>query len=253
MPAAIPLAAAAVTAGGAIYSANKNAKAAKSAANSQDAAALAGIEEQSRQFDELKALLAPYVGAGTEALGAQKNLIGLGGAGAQQAAIDALQKSPEFTSILRSGENSILQNASATGGLRGGNVQAALAQFRPAVLADLINNQYARLGGITSIGQNAAAMQGNAGMATGSGIAGLLQQQGAARAGASLASGSAASGLAGGLGSAVGLFAGLGGLGGGSSVAPGALSAYNSIGGVGFGGGASYGGLGSSLSLGAEF
>lgn len=252
MPAAIPIAAAAVTAGGAIYSANKNAKAAKSAANSQDAAALAGIEEQARQFDAVKELLAPYVNAGTPAIKSMQDLLGLGGATAQRDAIAALEASPGLTSLLQSGESAILQNASATGGLRGGNTQAALAQFRPALLSQAISDQYSRLGGLASLGQNSAAMTGNAGIATGNGIASLLQQQGAARAGGALASGSAASGLASGLGSAAGLFAGFGGF-GQSSISPSAVSAYNGIGNIGFGGGASYGGLGSSLSLGADF
>jgi hypothetical protein len=64
------------------------------------------------------------------------------------------------------------QTPRATGGLRGGNVQAALGQFQPQLLAQLIDQQYSRLGGLTSIGQNAAAGVGNAGMSTGNSITG---------------------------------------------------------------------------------
>jgi hypothetical protein len=157
--------------------------AAGDAADAQSAAAQQGIDAQNQRFSELKTLLAPYAQAGTGALQAQGNLIGLGGASAQQQSIDALQNSPMFQSMLKQGEGSILANASATGGLRGGNTQAALAQFAPRLLAQQINDQYNRLGGLTSIGQNAAAMQGNAGMQVGSSTAGLLQQAGAAQAG----------------------------------------------------------------------
>ena len=57
--------------------------------------------------------------------------------------------------MVQQGQDAILQNASAIGGLRGGNTQAALAQFRPALLSQLIAEQYNRLGGLSSLGQNA--------------------------------------------------------------------------------------------------
>ena len=180
---------------GGVASADSSRKAAHSAADAQRDAAQGGIDETRTQFDRVQSLLKPYVAAGNNSLAAQQDLNGLNGAGAQQAAISALQSSPQFTSLLQQGENSILQNASATGGLRGGNVQGALGQFRPQLLAQTINDQYARLGGMTSIGQNAAAGVGNAGMATGGAVSGLLQQQGAATAGAALASGRANAGV----------------------------------------------------------
>lgn len=175
---------------GGITGSSQQADAAMHAADTQSAAAQAGINEQRRQFDALQALLNPYVQAGTSALGAQQNLIGLGGASAQQSAIAQLQNSPEFQALSQQGQDAILQNASATGGLRGGNVQGALAQFQPAMLSQLINQQYQRLGGLTSIGQNAAAGTGNAGMQSANAIGNLLQQQGAAQAGGQLADGS---------------------------------------------------------------
>lgn len=148
-----------------------------------------GIAEQRRQFDALQALLAPFVKTGTSALGGQADILGLNGADAQGSAISAIQGSPQFSTLLKSGENAILQNASATGGLRGGNTQRALMEYSPNLLAQLIEQQYSRLGGLTSIGQNSAAQTGNAGMQTGVNIANLLGQQGAAQAGGILAQG----------------------------------------------------------------
>jgi len=162
------------------------ADAAEDAANIQAGAAGQGIAEQRRQFDALQALLKPYTEAGAPALGQQQALLGMGAPGAQQQAINAIQNGPQFQALQQQGENAILQNASATGGLRGGNVQGALAQFRPALLSGLIEQQYNRLGGLTSIGQNAAAGVGNAGMTTGANVANLLGQQGAALAGGEL-------------------------------------------------------------------
>lgn len=185
--------------------------AANDAAGAQGAAAQLGIEEQRRQFDAVRALLQPYVSAGTGALTGQQNLLGLNGATAQQGAYDMLQNSPAFTSLTKTGENAILQNASATGGLRGGNTQAALAQFRPALLAQMIDSQFKNLGGLTGIGANAAAGVGNVGMQTGTNVTNLLQQQGAAQAGAALAGGRSQAEAIGALGGGLGLFAGMGG------------------------------------------
>lgn len=163
------------------------ADAAGDAADTQAAAAREGSAEQARQFNALQELLAPYTEGGEEALQAQQALIGLSGRDAQQAAIAQLEGSPQFLALTQQGEEAILQNASATGGLRGGNTQAALAQFRPQMLSNLINQQYQNLGGLTSIGQNAAAMTGNAGMQTAANQAALLNQAAAAQAGGQIA------------------------------------------------------------------
>lgn len=192
-------------------------RSADKASDAQVAAADRGIDEQRRQFDMIQGLLKPYVNAGTGALTAQQNLTGLNGNDAQAAAIAALQASPQFTSAQKLGETSILQNASATGGLRGGNTQAALGQFSPALLSATINDQYAKLGGLTSIGQNAAAGVGNAGMATGNNVTNLLQQQGAAVAGGALAQGRADAGYINAFGTGLGTYASLGGFKQGSS------------------------------------
>lgn len=177
---------------GGITGAKQAGKAAESAGATQAAAAERGIEEQRRQFDALIELMAPYVGAGKGALGQQQALIGLQGAEAQQQAVGGFEQSPLFRAITRQGEEAILQQASATGGLRGGNVQAALAQFRPQVLNALIEQQYNRLGGLSALGQASAAGQASQGMESASNIANLLANQGAAIAGGQLARGNVA-------------------------------------------------------------
>lgn len=174
---------------GSLTGAKQQAEGAERASQTQSKAALAGIDEQRRQFDALQAALSPYMGAGPGALTAQQNMLGLNGQGAQQASIDSIQNGAQFRSLQQQGNEAILANASATGGLRGGNTQAALAQFSPQLLQQLIQQQYQNLGGLTSIGQNAAAGVGNAGMQTGANVSNLLQQQGAALAGGQMAAG----------------------------------------------------------------
>ena len=190
--------------GGSVGSAVMQSNAARSAAGEQTEAAEKGIEEQRRQFDRIQTLLEPYVGAGQTALSQQMALGGMSGPEAQQAAIAAIEGGQEFETLTRSGEEAILQQASATGGIRGGNVQSSLAQFRPQVLSSLINQQYGRLGGLTTLGQNAAVGTGNAGMQTGANIANLYGQQGAAAAGSALATGSAWGNALGGMGTLAG-------------------------------------------------
>ena len=175
---------------GKITGAQGQADAIQNAANTQAASAQAGVDQQRQMLEALQKVLAPYVNAGTSALGAQQNLLGLNGNDAQQSAISAIQASPQFQALQQQGENAILANASATGGLRGGNVQGALAQFSPQLLAQLIDQRYGQLGGISSMGENAAAGTGNAGLQTGQNIASLLGQQGAATAGGQVAQGS---------------------------------------------------------------
>lgn len=190
--------------------------AASDAAGAQTQAAEAGIAEQRRQFEAVQEILKPYVTAGTTALGGlqpyaaagapaleqQQAIAGLLGPEAQQAAIAAIEGGAGFQAQVRQGEEALLQRASATGGLRGGNIQAALAQFRPQMLQQEIATQYGRLGGLTSLGQTttqnlaqigqaSAAGTATAGLRTGADIAGLMGQQGAARAGAELAQGQA--------------------------------------------------------------
>lgn len=176
---------------GGITGARQQGKAAESAAQTQAAASNLAIDEQRRQFDILTELLRPYVEAGQPALQQQQSLIGLRGAPEQQQAIGALEQSPLFQAKVRQGEEALLQQASATGGLRGGNIQAALAQFRPQMLESQIAQQYSRLGGLTELGQQSAAGQGTAGMEIAGAIGDLLAQRGAALAGGQLAAGSA--------------------------------------------------------------
>lgn len=179
--------AAAISVGGSFLSGKSASKGAQAAAEAQARAAQKGIDEQKAALDRITQLFNPYVKAGTQALGGVQDLLGVTTPEAQQAAIAQLQASPMFGSIVQQGENAILQNAAATGGLRGGNVQAALAKFRPSVLSDLINQQYSRLGGLAQLGFQGATTQGTAEQQSAANIANLLTQKGQAQAGGLLA------------------------------------------------------------------
>jgi len=200
-----------VVGGSQLIGSSMQASAAGDAAAIQSGAAQAGIEEQRRQFDAMRELLKPYteVGvpalkglqpyaeAGAPALEQQQALLGLRGPEAQRAAIAGIEGGAGYQAQVQAGEEALLQRASATGGLRGGNIQAALGQFRPQMLQQEIERQYGRLGGmadigrvtqqnLAQIGQSSAAGTGSAGLQTGTNVANLLSQQGAALAGGEL-------------------------------------------------------------------
>lgn len=197
--------------GATLISGMAQANAAEGAASTQAGAAQAGIEEQRRQFDAIQKLLSPYVSAGAPALESQQALIGLQGPEAERAAIERIRGGETFQALTRQGEEALLQRASATGGLRGGNIQGALAQFRPQLLSSLIEQQYGRLGGMTALGQQSAAGVGTAGLQTGANVANLLGQQGAALAGGEIAQGRAFGAIPAAISGGLGLFSGLGG------------------------------------------
>jgi len=222
-------------AGATLLSANAQANAASDAADAQVATSNADIAQRQQQFQSIQKMLQPYVDAGTSAIGKQGDLIGMGGSGAQQSAIQALQQSPYFQAMLKQGENSMMANASATGGLRGGNLQSALAQFSPSLLAQTIQQQYQNLGGIASLGQNAAAMTGNSGLATANGVGEAIKQQGASLAGAAMAGGRAQASMWNAPFTGYGLYRGLGGGNASTAEVPqSAVDAYNEIGNITF-------------------
>jgi hypothetical protein len=202
---------------GGVTGAKQAGQAAERAGATQAAAAEKGIEEQRRQFDKLVELMSPYVTAGTEALGGlrpfqeagqqafqqQQAIAGLLGPEAQRLALQQIESSPLLQAQIKRGEESLLQRASATGGLRGGNIQAALAQFSPQMLQQEVEQQYGRLGGFAGTGlgitenlygrgQAAATGQAASGITSASNIANLLANQGQAIAGGQVARGNVA-------------------------------------------------------------
>lgn len=202
----------AVVAGGTLITGAMSSKAQAEAAEGASAAQLEasqqGIAESRRQFDAVQQLLAPYAETGAQAIERQGAIAGLQGPEAQAEFIRNLESSPLFTGIFEQGEEAILQSASATGGLRGGNVQGALAQFRPALLNQFIEREYNRLGGLANLGQASAAGVGTAGVRIGENVTNLITQGGQATAGNILAQGKIRADQWGDIGKTVGTVAG---------------------------------------------
>lgn len=113
----------------------------------------------------------------------QQGSMGLNADQEQAAAMAKFENSPYFQAITRQSEDAMLQNASATGGLRGGNIQDALSKNRPILLQSLIDKQLANLSGLSTSGQNAAAGVGTAAMNTGTAVNSAIGTGAAAQAG----------------------------------------------------------------------
>ena len=240
-------------------------KAAREASGLQSNAALAGVDEQRRQFDITQQNLQPFSQAGADALNQQRILLGLGGSevvdpnaqqrvdlqsqidalnttnrfgaagtaaqaqgfrGAlermqfqsdepraqeqlaqqrglqsqldalgevpqgsqlsnseqQQQAFDQFNESPGQKFLRDRAQKNLVRNASAIGGLGGGNVRSALVQQGVGFAQQDFENQFGRLGQIAGQGQAATTNIGQFGQQAAQGIAGGLQNSASARA-----------------------------------------------------------------------
>ncbi len=147
-----------------------------------------GQREALEYLKETEAIPQQFREGALQALGGAFGLEG--GTGSQQAIIDRAQESPLYQAILggqQAGEESILRNAAATGGLRSGNVQSNLydynTQLQNKALLESFNQQMTGLQGLGQLPSNANAIaSGMAGigdtLAQGQIAAGQAQQAG---------------------------------------------------------------------------
>lgn len=122
-----------------------------------------------------------------QALTQLQGAYGLGDPGAQQQMIAQAQQSPLYGAIMgtqQAGEEAILRQAGATGGLRSGNVQQALAdnaqQLQQQALLQSYGQQLQGLQGLAQLpsqSQQIAGMMGDIGRTQAQGISGAAQAQ----------------------------------------------------------------------------
>jgi len=80
--------------------------------------------------------------------------------GGQGSITDRAMASPLYQAAVQQGENSVLRNASATGGLRSGNTSENLAQVNQNALVAAYNDQINGLQGLSSLPSNANNIAG---------------------------------------------------------------------------------------------
>ena len=149
-------AAAVVGAGAAIYSANKQAGAAKSAANSS-------IAEQNAEYNQTRADQAPWRTTGASALDKIAKLYGLDSVdangnvvkGSGKADFSSFSTSPDFQFNLGQGQDAINRSAAARGGLLSGAAVKAGETYATGLANQNFGDYVSRLSGVAGAGQAA--------------------------------------------------------------------------------------------------
>lgn len=104
--------------------------------------------------------LSRIAGVGADALNTMAAAYGALGAGPQKQFLRGMEASPLYQGGLAQGQTNILNSAAATGGLRGGNTQAALAELGPQMMAQYLDAMRSGLTPVatlgTGVGQNLA-------------------------------------------------------------------------------------------------
>lgn len=167
---------------GGLFGGGSQKKASQQAMQAQVDAYNRGIDIQNQQYQQTRNDYLPYTQAGVKAIGNYGDLIGLNGNDKAQISIDSLKDSPVYTSLFNNGQEALLQNAAATGGLRGGNTQRASLDFGADVLSSVYQNQLSNLGALANMGMGATGSVANAGLANANATTALNSQIGDAQA-----------------------------------------------------------------------
>jgi len=128
-----------------------------------------GLDNFNQNANRASNLLGGYATNGQGASGIQAAQSGALGAPAQQNAFNNFNDSPGQQFLRDRGEQAVIRNAAAMGGVGGGNVQKALATFGQGLAQQDFDNQFNRLGQVSDRGFQATQLQ-----------SGIAQNQGAA-------------------------------------------------------------------------
>lgn len=136
------IAAGAISAVGAVASGSMQASAAQNAAQTQANSAAAADQIQQQEFNQQQANLAPWVQAGTQALGTLQQGVQPGGQFNTPFTLAQFQQSPSYTFQQQQGQAGI-QNSSAAGGMSGSPAeQEALIGFNQGLASENYQQAY---------------------------------------------------------------------------------------------------------------
>jgi hypothetical protein len=141
---------------------------------SQQQQAQSQLELAQRQYDTMQSQISPYLDAGKSGLTGYQDLLGANGADAQGNAINDIKTGAQYQGDMKTANEAILANQSATGGLRGSNTSNILGNTSISTLNGLITQRLAGYGqlmnnGLNSISASQAAsnvFQNNSNQAT---------------------------------------------------------------------------------------
>lgn len=136
----------------------------------------AGLADLNARIASGTSALEPFVNRGAQAFDLQMALSGALGPDAQRTAFSNYNASPGQEFLQQRGEQAVLRNASAVGGLGGSRVLQELQRQGVGLAQQDFANQFDRLGQLSGMGLNGAGMKANVIM-TGANIAGNLNGQ----------------------------------------------------------------------------
>lgn len=180
---------AAIVAAGAIYSANKQAGAAKSAARAQQRAASSAIEQTQMNYDRTQQDLQPYIDAGKGAIAKMQSL--------NSGDFSSFKQSPDYQFRFDQGLQALDRSAAARGSLFSGGHSADLIGYGQGMASQSYNDFYNRLAALSQGGQGAAANLGSVGTGNAASIGGYLQNAATAQGNAAINSANANSNMVG--------------------------------------------------------
>ena len=189
------VAAAAIAAGGAAYSANKQANAAEAAGRRSAGAADAATAEQRREYDLTRQDQMPWLNTGKAALSKLAGLYGLNDSygadnfagspgtsgGDNHGQYNQFFQSPDYQFALNQGLQGLDRSAAARGSLFSGGHNADVLQYAEGLASQNFNNYANRLSGLAGIGQTTATNLGQLGANTASNIGNIGMQSAAAQ------------------------------------------------------------------------
>jgi hypothetical protein len=187
--------AAATVIGGAMQS-----HSAHQAADAQRHSGDAAIDEQRRQFDQLQQNFAPYLQAG------QGGLNGLSALNSGD--YHGFENSPDYLYARQQMTQGLDRSAASRGRLYSGGYGVDLAGHLNGLASQNLGNYRSSLQWLANLGQNSAAMQGQAGMGMANAIGGIRQYQGNAAADGAIGAGNSWASAINGLGQAAGSYFG---------------------------------------------
>lgn len=167
------------------WGADRQARAARSAAEGQQRAADLSLEELRRQYNISQSNLAPWMRAGRLALSEQQALMGLGGD--TEAAMRTLQNSPGYQSRLQQGQRSLEGGLAARGGMGSGRSATAAAGWNQDYASNEYANRLNQLAGLSGTGQSTATGLGTQGMNYATGMGNIWQGNANAQGAAGIA------------------------------------------------------------------
>ena len=162
-----------VGAAGSLYSSNRQASAGRDASRAGQNAAQQGMDYQRERDGIFDGNIAPYLGAGTEALG-QLNKLNSGD-------YSGFENSPDFLYARGQAQQGVERGAAARGGLYSGGTNVDLANAMNGIASQNLGNYRSSLMGMANLGQNSAVGAGNMGQQSANAMSRMFNQQGEAR------------------------------------------------------------------------